>query len=438
MEGGEDVYVVVSDPVVAAIMKQPNNYKETGLVVEAFAQSANFISRLYRMGTTSLNPIAFVRNVLRDPLQATIQGGFNPLNMSLSPEVFYHTLRQFGLDDVTIKNVSQQLKTWASAGTLTEELRRVGLNTPNSLGYRNGVEKISKKANNALKEGKLGKIINVAESPLEAWESMFRNQIAQQSFIKNFERSRNVNSALSRALFDASNSTTNFSHSVGLFKRATATVPYLSSAINGTRSFWVQFNLDPIGMTTRVTAGFMVPVMAITAWNLSDDERKKAYLNLPEWYRSSHLVLMDIDGNVFSLPIPDEIKNYFNVARQTMELTENVTPYSMQTIMLNGAFGFLPTNTDGFYGDDGRFNLNRGLTQMASGLLPQAVTTAYEWIAERDLFTGEDLSNYDGFNKFLNGLSNVFGTGIKSAINSIGLLCGSSEKTLVGRALLIP
>lgn len=428
-EAGEDVYVVVSDPVVADILKKPNNYRETGVVVESLAQAANFISRAYRLGTTGTNPIAFVRNILRDPMQATIQGGFNPFNMSLSPEVFYHTLRDFGLDDNTIKTVTNRLQSWAASSGMTVEMRNMGIQTPASVGYRNNVERVSKKLN------KLGesKIIEAAEAPLETWETVFRNQIAQQSFVKNYQRYGDVNKAMGLALFDASNSTTNFSHSVGMFQRATSTVPYLSSAINGTRSFWVQFNVDPIGMITRITAGFMVPAMAVTAWNLSSQERRDAYMNLPEWYRDGHLVLVDLEGNVISFPIPEELSQYYGTARKLIEFTQEATPWSIAQIMAQGAFGFLPVDTDGFFKEDGTIDFERGWAQLGSGLLPQAVTAIYEFAAEKDLFTGADLSNYNAFQKSLNALTNVFGTGFKNVINDIGMLMGASSEMRLGK-----
>ncbi len=428
-QGGEDVFVVVSDPTVADLLKQPANYKESGMTIEALAEMANLVARTYRLGTTTLTPIALVRNVLRDPLQAIITDGFNPLNMNLSPEAFYRTLRQYGLDDVTIKDVTQRLRTWAGASGLTAEMRELGIENVSSMSYSNGVQKAAKK----LKKIGDSKIMEVAEAPLEAWETMFRNQIGQQSFIKNYRRTGDVNKAMAAALFDTSNATTNFSHSVGIFKRATSTVPYLSSAINGTASFWRLFTVDPLGMVTRISAGFMVPIMAITAWNLSDEERRKRYMKLPEWYRQSHIVLMDMEGkNIFAFPIPEEIQQFSGTARKLIEFTNESSPYSLATILAQGAFGFLPGEMDGFFGEDGSIDFGRGIAQLGSGYLPQAVTAIYEFIAEKDLYTGQDLSSYNGLNKTINTLTNIFGTGFKQAVNSIGLLCGASEKDLVG------
>lgn len=426
-KAGEDVYVVTNDPVITSILKRPNNYKETNIVVESVAQISNTISRLYRLGTTGANPLAYVRNVLRDPMQAMVQGGFNPLRMYLSPEAFYHTLRGYGLDDATIQEVSARMKNWAASSTMTQEMRNMGLQTPGTLAYRNRVEQVSKKLNEVG-----SKIMSPLEAPLEKWESTFRNQVAQQSFVKNFERTGDVNKALTSALFDASNSTTDFSHSVGIFRRATSTVPYLSSAINGTASFWRQFNVDPVGMICRITAGFMVPVMGITAWNLSDEQRRNVYKNLPEWYRDSHIFLIDLDGNVISFPVPEEIQHYYGVARRLIEYTQDVTPYGIPSIMAQGMFGFLPVDVNGFFGEDGNIDLNKGFWQTMSGLIPQAATTLYEWIWEKDMFTGADLSSYDWLNKRVNALSNIFGTGAKNLINSLGTMFGAPDKMFVG------
>lgn len=435
-EGGQDVYLLVKDPLIASLYEKPNDFKNTGLTTEGITAFANAVSRAYRLGTTAMNPIALVSNVLRDPLQATIQGGFNPLTMNFSLDVFYRNLRQFGLDDVTIEKVIQKGVNWTKEGTMTAELRRYGT----GIGYKNNVERAGQAVNRVFnnearsKTGKVfGKIIETGEAPLEMWESYFRNQVYQQSFEKNYKRTKDVNKAMSAAMFDASNSTTNFSHAIGHYQNAISTVPYLSSAINGTRSFWVQFNVDPIGMMGRITAGAMVPTMAITAWNLGSEERRKTYLNLPEWYRQQHLVFVDMNNNVFALPIPGELEQYYGTARKLIEFTQESSPYALGTILAHGAFGFLPMDINGFFGEDGSINFQEGAWQLASGIMPQAVTALYEFRYERNLFTGQDLSDYTTFNKWLNLLGNVMGTGFKEAINSIGLMAGVPEKELVGK-----
>lgn len=425
-EGGEDVYVTVNDPVIASILERPYNFKEQGMIAESLETIANFVATTYRLGTTGLNPISFLRNVLRDPIQAMVTGGFNPLSMTLSPEVFYKTLKQYGLDDDTIQIVTDRIRNWSQSGTMTQEMRLgPGKNT---LTYRNNVERM----NIALRKATGGKLIEKASMPLETWEGFLRNQIGQQSFVKNYRRTGDVNKAMSSALFDSSNVTTNFSHAIGKWKWATSTVPYLSSAINGSVSFWRLFNTDPLGMIGRITAGFMVPVMAITAWNLSSKENRGVYETLDEWYKASHLVLVDPQGNVVAFPLPEEIQNFYNVARQLIEFTQDATPYAIPSILAQGAFGFLPVSVDGYFAEDGSINFQRGFGQMMSGLLPQVFTTLYELAFQEDLFTGEDISNYSWWNKLINAGTNVFGTGFKNAVNSIGIMCGASEKDLIG------
>ena len=427
-DGGEDVYVTVDDPVIASILQKPYDYKEHGLIAESMQTAASFLATTYRLGTTGINPMAFIRNVLRDPIQAMVTGGFNPLNMSLSPEVFYKTLRQYGLDDDTISQVTNRIRNWAASSTMTAEMR-LGPGK-NSKTYRNEVQKL----NNKLRDVTNGKIITTLQAPLESWEGFFRNQIGQQSFMKNFERTGDVDKALSSALFDTSNVTTNFSHAIGKFKNVTATIPYLSSAINGTVSFWRLFNIDPMGMTARITAGFMLPVMAITAWNLSSEENRRAYETLPEWFKQGHIVLTDPSGNIIAFPLPEEIQQFAGTARKLIEYTNDVSPYSLATIAAQGAFGFLPFEVDGFWGDDGSFQLKEGAFQMVSGLIPQAATTLYELIWKQDLYTGQDLSTYNGINTAINTLGNIFGTGIIQAFNSIGIMAGASESDLVGKS----
>ena len=92
----------------------------------------------------------------------------------------------------------------------------------------------------------------------------------------------------------------------------------------------------------------------------------------------------------------------------------------------------MPVDVNGFFGEDNTIHWQEGLAQMGSGLMPQAVTAIYEYINEKDLFTGQDLSTYDGLNKTINTLANLFGTGIKNAANDIGILMGASDKIKVG------
>lgn len=434
IEGGEDVYVVVGDPAVASILKNPNNYAENGHTVSGLVAAANTISRMYRLGTTGLNPLSLVRNVLRDPLQATFTAGYNPLTMAISPEMFYRTLRQFGLDDDTIVKVTDRLKNWSSQTTMTAALRQIGGETPGTAAYRNKAEGFIKRFNNKVGNSK---IMKWAEAPMEAWESAFRNQVAEQSFIKTMKRTDgDINKSLASAMFDASNATTDFSHAIGKFNNAISTIPYLSSAINGTASFWRLFNNDPLGMVGRLTAGFMVPVMAITAWNLGSEERRKAYMNLPEWFRDGHLVIVDMEGNIYAVPIPDEISQFAGTARRLMEYTNDANRYSIPSILAQGAFGFLPVDVDGYFNEDGTLNFSRGTGQMLSALSPQAITAIYEFAAQEKLYTGQDISNYDTLNKMINLLGNVFGSSAANIANDIGFLCGASNKRIAGNTTI--
>lgn len=433
-EGGEDVYVVVSDPTVASILKNPDNYAEHGHTVSGLVAAANTISRLYRLGTTGLNPLSLVRNVLRDPLQATLTQGFNPLTANLSPEVFYHTLRQYGLDDATITNVTTKLQQWAGQTTMTAALREIGGETPGTASYRTKAEGYIKRFNRKVTGSKIFKTL---EAPMEAWESSFRNQVAQQSFTKAMKRTGgDIDKSLASAMFDSANATTDFSHAIGKFQNSISTVPYLSSAINGTASFWRLFNMDPLGMVGRLTAGFMVPVMAVTSWNLGNEERRKAYLDLPEWFRDGHLILVDLEGNIYATPIPDEVGQFYGVARRLIEYTNEANQYSIPSILAQGAFGFLPVDVDGYFNPDGSLNLTRGVGQMVNTFSPQAITAIYEWAFQEKLFTGQDISDYSTLNRIVNLTSNIFGSYTTNVINDFGYLLGASSGTIVGNSTM--
>lgn len=425
-QGGEDVWVATSDPIVAQLLKNPYSYKELGVGLETATAVMNFISTGYRLGTTGLNPIALIQNVLRDPMRAYLTAGSDPFTMSLNPHSFYNTLRQYGLDDDTINYVTERISNWASSSTMTKQMR-IG---EKQSSYRNRAEKFA----NNLKKVSDTKIVRMGQAPLEAWEKMSRNAIGMQEFEKTLKRTGDVDKAMGAALFVTSNATTDFSHAIGKFNRAIATVPYLSSAINGTASFWRMFTIDPIGVTARIVGGFMVPVMAITAWNLSTDENREVYEHLPEWFKQGHLMLVDpTSKTVFSIPIDAELQQFAGMARMLMEYTNEASPFNIPNILAQGAFGFLPVDVSGFFSEDGSINVKRGWGQLASGLFPQAFTAIYEWCNEQDLFTGADLSGYNELQKWVNLGTNIFGTGFKQLWNDVGMMLGIPAELKVGR-----
>lgn len=432
VKNGEDVYIVVNDPLTAAMLKNPNDYKRNGNVSEAFFTAANIIAKRYRLGTTGISAVSLIKNMLRDPVQAWKTAGANPLTMTISPQAFYSTLRMYGLDDATIREVTQKIHDWATSGTMTATIKRYGGATPQTIGYRNNVERFEKWYNNHVLEGKL---YSAAGAPLEMWESAFRTSVGQQAFIKALKRNGgDIDKAMQRAMFDTSNATTNFSHTIYFARRLTASVPYLASGINGVASFWRLFQIDPIGVLGRISAGVIVPAMAITTWNLSSEDKRKTYLNLPEWYRNSHIVIIDPDNNVFAIPIPEEVSQFYGTARKLIEFSNDANPASIPSILVNGAFGFLPGDTDGFFDQYGNFQLKKGVQQYAMGLIPQAVMTGYEAWTEYNTFVGYSTADLEWYNKIIYNLGNVFGTSFVNIVNDIGYICGASKNFLYGKS----
>ena len=186
-------------------------------------------------------------------------------------------------------------------------------------------------------------------------------------------------------------------------------------------------------MVARISAGFMMPVMAITAWNLSSEERRKAYQQLPEWYKSTHIVLLSPDGETkFALPIPEEISNYSTLSRTLIEYTNDVSPYTINMILARGVFGMLPVDIDGFFSDDGSINWEQGFQKMVSGLSPQLFTAIWEQVSKRDTYTGQSYENLDALNQAILFGSNIFGTGFRQIANDIGMMVGQPDKIKIG------
>lgn len=422
-EDGQEIYVYINDPIVKQALERPE-YKTNGVVADSLTAIAALNSRLYRLTTTSANPISLVRNVLRDPVQAYYSAGYNPLVAGINPLTYYRTLTQMGLSKEVADNVIERIANASRAGTYVSAGRRIEYG-------EGGVRQITRRVNETLNNSR---IINVLEKPMDVWDYMLRQDVGLQSFERHYRRTKDANVALSRALFDTANATTNFSNALGSFRNAAATVPYFSSIINGSRSFLQLYNVDPIGVFTRVTAGLMVPVMALTAYNLSTEENREAYTSLPEWYKSGHLVMTLPGGKMFAAPVPEEVSNFMNISRWTIEYTHESSPYELQSLIAKGAFGFLPVDTDGYFSENGSIDWGRGAAQLAAGVMPQAANAIYEWFAQQDLYTGQDLSDYNLINRILNLATNIFGTGVKQTVNSVGSMLGAGEDFFIGKS----
>lgn len=200
------------------------------------------------------------------------------------------------------------------------------------------------------------------------------------------------------AEFSMNNATTNFSRSLTHLENMRRTIPYLGSAINGTKSFYRMLELDPVGMTTRLFIGGVVPVIALTVNNLNSEENRQIYKNIPEWQRASSLVFVS-DGQAFTVPLPEQIADLVSPWRQFVEYLHGSNKASFAELAINDLVGILPVDFSGFTSidlshiyasseDEWKARINLGVSRVASQLTDPLTKSGIMLATGVDPYTG--------------------------------------------------
>lgn len=234
------------------------------------------------------------------------------------------------------------------------------------------------------------------EAPNNIRESTLRAKVYSNAFRDALERGRTIEQAQIAAEFFARNATTNFARQTYHLVNLTATVPYLRSAINGTKSFFRIASVDPVGVFGRLIVGGAIPVMAITANNLASKENAELYYNIPEYEREGSFIII-AEGQVFTIPIPEQLTSFISPFRHMVEMMHKANKGTFWELALNDAVGVSPIDFQGFTSVDlnnmmqddfWKDRMEPGLLRLASQLLDPATKALLTVTTGKDLYTG--------------------------------------------------
>ena len=230
-------------------------------------------------------------------------------------------------------------------------------------------EKISKKINDFTQK---------TEYLNNAREDYLRERVYQNNFVKALDAGHSVNEARNMAKYISAEATTNFSRQTYYLNQLSETVPYLRSAINGSKSFWSLVALDPVGITTRLVGGYVIPIIALTNLAFSNENDARIYKNIPEYEKEDNMVFV-LQGTIFKIPIPQELATFVTPIQHMVEKIHGMNDKSTMQLMLNDLVGFSPIDLTGFVNVDAdqlieqdilHRNLLPGVSKMASQMLP--------------------------------------------------------------------
>lgn len=413
---GKETWVKM-DPLVADIF----NNRPMPTDMSKFQKLNNFWNRVFRLGTTGANLKSFMAQNVKDFGNAWVAGGAD----ATIKEITRHLTDELGEEIVSQiqqfePSVYSQLE--RKAAETGEDLASLAVERELSIGRAispsaTGTEAFSFTAENrAARFGessgryyqtsgyqrfsnRLDKIMEGLEYPNSARETYLRDLTYSNGFSDAIEAGETIKDARYSARFLMNNGTTNFGREMYHLNNLRNSVPYLGAAVNGTKSFWRLWSLDPVGVTGRIMGGIAIPVVYLTGQSLSTEENRRIWKNIPEYQKDGNLIFIT-HGQIVSVPLPEELGGFINPIRQFVEYLHGVDPASFQELMLNDIIGLQPFNLDGFVMyDRNRLladptiwdRIGTGVSKFSAQVMPPMIKSAVIYMTGKDPYTGKEI-----------------------------------------------
>ena len=413
---GRETWVKM-DPLIADIF----NNRPIPTDMSAFQKINNLWNRTFRLGTTGANLKSFMAQNVKDFGNAWVAGGAD----ATIKEITSHLTNELG--DEIVSQIQQFEPTaykglQKKAAETGEDIASLAVQRELSMGRAISPSTTETEAfsfmaeNRAARFGetagdyyrtsgyqrfddRISKLMGKMETPNAAREAYLRNLTYANGFSDAIDAGKTVKDARFSARFLMNNGTTNFGREMYHLNNLRNSVPYLGAAVNGTKSFWRLWSLDPVGVTGRIIGGIAAPVVYLTGQSLASEENRRIWKNIPEYQKDGNIVFIT-NGQIVSIPIPEELGGFINPIRQFVEHLNGVDPASFQELMLNDLIGLQPLNLDGFV----MLDRNRLLadptiwdrigsmtSKFAAQIMPPAIKSAVIWVTGKDPYTGKDI-----------------------------------------------
>lgn len=233
-------------------------------------------------------------------------------------------------------------------------------------------------------------------------ETYARLLAGEKAYIEALRKGFSLEQAESFREHAINTATTNFRTKHTVFNTLRSTVPYLTSGISGAKSFWKMFELDPIGVSSRIFTGFILPIMYFAGEIFSDENLRKKYEALAESEKSNHIVIA-VGGELILIPVGEELGQYTNIIMHIVEALHGANQYDFWNLMLNDLVGLIPgVDLTGFTdpemweplsGETPNFLevMENGIAKVLAGTMPPVVQSVYMANTGRDLYTGKQI-----------------------------------------------
>lgn len=345
------------------------NVQQLGLLGKIFA----FPVRLAKLGITGINLPFIASNVAKDQVTAFINSK-NALRSSIAnPAVFTKSL----FEAVGHGELYQEMAREGALGTSFDIARNQAFPTIEKL--RSGKSVASKIKYVAKNPGELLRAVENIVSRSEELTRIMQYRGTKVAMLYQGMSEEAAKIAASRA---ARENTVNFARRGEWGQVLNSTFLYINANIQGTRTFLRTFKDKPLQTATKLALTVFTPVAAVTAWNLSDPERKAAYDDIADYEKQNNIVIIpdnptkNDDGtwNVIKIPLSQEINNLANMPRRVIEQAFGKDPVSVKDIASALIGTISPVNPTG--------------GSVLSTITPQAIKPTLEGVTNKNFFTG--------------------------------------------------
>lgn len=414
-DNGQMAYAQV-DPAFASLF----NYRfkmeraNAGVLVKVNAA----MSKAFRYGTTSLSLSSFGNQLFRDFGNAVYVGGAwrtiqqNADNLvDVFGQNIVDEIKQFEPDDFELRQIQRAAEETGQSlaeAAVSRELMKGAAKAPSSterMLYKNFLKEAYGQTPDDFIEASKTKIQQI----LKKWnpedllhgkrENYLRNRVYASALNDAMEGGYTLQQARVFADYSMNNATTNFGRQIYHLQAIADSTPYFRAAINGTKSFWRMWTLDPVGITGRIMGGLIIPVMFFTGASLADEKNREVYKNIPEYTKSGSFIFV-YDGHAMSIPLPQELAPLIAPFRQFVEHLYDTNRESFWELMANDLLGFSPYDLTGYtavdydamVSDPTIFDrISRGSARLFSQMAPVPIRSAYMIATGTDPYTGKSL-----------------------------------------------
>ena len=334
-------------------------------------------TRVLQAGATSLNLPFTLTNLAKDQVTAFINSNKTASTSLLNPANFVRAL----FSAVKHDDLYQDLVRSAGGGTAFDISRsQPQLNIQKIRAGKTLGSKIKYTVTHPEQ------LLRAVEDIIGRGEEVTRIQQYRGTYQQLLKEGRTAQDAKLLAAQAARQNTANFARSGDWGKVLNATIPFFNAGIQGARTLVRSFQQRPKETIAKLGVGVFFPMATVTAWNLSDPNRKAVYEDIPEYEKANNLIIIP-DGstkddkgryNVIKIPVPPGISNLSSLIRRPIEASEGLDPVRFKDVAAN----IITAGT----------SLNVGSPrELVSSLTPQALKAPIETITNTNLFTGKQI-----------------------------------------------